>query len=100
MDDFRFSLLQLLRRAPVAAARERRWRRPHPAVAAVAARDSSERPLGCGWFDSSFDLSSGLVVHEHATPEVLDAEWALARWLDRELAPRPVAAAAAAAAAA
>lgn len=28
--------------------------------------DEEDRPLGCGWFDSSHDLECGLVVREHA----------------------------------
>lgn len=90
MDDIRSHLLQRLRRLPVAGTREPRCRVPRPA----ASRDSRERSLGCGWFDSSFELSSGLLVQEHATPDALGPEWVLARWLERELAPRGDAAAA------
>lgn len=37
---------------------------------------------GCGWFDSSHALHSGLSVTEHATPERVANEVPLGWWLD------------------
>ena len=77
------------------------WFRATAAPAAVPAttetvpqaEDSAEEPplCGCGWFDSSQDLSQGLVVREDVAP----AELPLANWLEGHLsgwacAPRPV----------
>ena len=42
-----------------------------------------ERPLGCGWFDSSHELERGLQVHE-ANVQSLSA-LPLSDWLDLEL---------------
>jgi hypothetical protein len=46
----------------------------------------TDLPLGCGWFDSSYDLVSGLQMQELATPESLAAELPLAFWLEVEAA--------------
>lgn len=41
-------------------------------------------PRGCGWFDSSLDLTQGLAVIEHrgfdALPADLPLAWQLATW--------------------
>ncbi len=62
--------------------------RTRPAVAWLEdpAPETDERPLGCGWFDSSHELNHGLVVHEHATPDTLAAELPLANWIELHLA--------------
>jgi len=64
-----------------------------PALPPVPARaghpgcseDDTERP-GCGWFDSSHELQSGLWVQEHASPDDVAAELPLASWLELHLA--------------
>jgi len=38
--------------------------------------------LGCGWFDSSHELNTGLQVTEHLTPERVANEVPLGWWLD------------------
>jgi len=38
--------------------------------------------LGCGWFDSSHELNTGLQVTEHLTPEPVANEVPLGWWLD------------------
>ena len=38
--------------------------------------------LGCGWFDSSHELHTGLQVTEHLTPERVANEVPLGWWLD------------------
>ena len=60
----------------------------HPAPAAMAGlacRGDDELPAGCGWFDSSLDLSRGLAVVEHAGFDALGDDtplaWQLAAWL-------------------
>jgi hypothetical protein len=53
-------------------------------VAETAAED--ERPLACGWFDSSHDLQHGLCVKEHASPDTLARDLPLANWLELRLA--------------
>jgi hypothetical protein len=55
--------------------------------AAVHAQEDAERPVGCGWFESSHELHRGLVVREHATPDALGAELPLASWLELHLTP-------------
>ena len=37
---------------------------------------------GCGWFDSSHELHTGLQVTEHLTPERVANEVPLGWWLD------------------
>lgn len=54
--------------------------------AAEPAQEECDRPLGCGWFDSSHELQHGLVVREHPTPDALVAELPLASWLELHLA--------------
>ncbi len=41
--------------------------------------DDNDRPLGCGWFDSSHDLQHGLQVQEADGPAL--AQLPLADWL-------------------
>ncbi len=56
--------------------------------------DRDDLPLGCGWFDSSYELSSGLVVQEHAAAEALVAGLPAGVWLELALrTPRGMAAA-------
>jgi len=53
--------------------------------AADGAAEPEALPAGCGWFDSSLDLSRGLAVVEHSGFEAIgDAAplaWQLAAWL-------------------
>ena len=72
----------------------RLWSRLTP-TAAPAARlptpndpgDANDSPcLGCGWFDSSHELQTGLQVSEHEDDEVVAAALPLAVWLDGQLA--------------
>jgi hypothetical protein len=60
---------------------------PAPIVAQAAddAAPDGERPLGCGWFDSSHELQTGLVVREHAANDPVLAELPLAHWLELQL---------------
>ncbi len=55
---------------------------PTPAEASPAAE---ERSWGCGWFDSSHELQSGLLVQEHAASDALAAELPLPHWLALQL---------------
>ena len=41
-----------------------------------------EALLGCGWFDSSHELHTGLQVTEHLTPDRVANEVPLGWWLD------------------
>ena len=50
--------------------------------AQVAAEDSLENTLACGWFDSSHELHQGLVVLEHSAADGLGAELPVTVWLD------------------
>jgi len=45
-----------------------------------------ETPRGCGWFNSSHDLQSGLWVREHISPAELAGELPLGPWIDLHLA--------------
>lgn len=60
---------------------------PFPTLppAAPGAADPDALPAGCGWFDSSLDLSRGLAVVEHssfdAIGDVAPLAWQLAAWL-------------------
>jgi hypothetical protein len=71
------------------------WRhapaRPRPRVAAPDWVNAGSEPgldqldevlLGCGWFDSSHELHTGLQVTEHLTPERVANEVPLGWWLD------------------
>lgn len=51
-----------------------------------ACADGEPPCLGCGWFDSSHELQSGLQVSEHDDDEVVAAALPLATWLDLQLA--------------
>ena len=48
--------------------------------------DGEGRCLGCGWFDSSHELQTGLLVSEHDDDDVVAAALPLATWLDVQLA--------------
>jgi hypothetical protein len=63
----------------------RAGRRP-PADDGELPCEAEDRPLGCGWFDSSLDLNSGLMVHKHACVDAVAGEVPLAFWLDVKLA--------------
>ena len=67
------------------------WFKPHAAVRRSAritwpeegpAADE-ERPLGCGWFDSSHELERGLQVREADVQGLCLLPWS--DWLDLEL---------------
>lgn len=77
------SLLGAPRRAPRFGRRPPDWAdAPTPATAPEA----DERPLGCGWFDSSHDLQHGLWVREHASPDAVASQLPLGFWLQLHLA--------------
>jgi hypothetical protein len=67
-----------------------RWQHRRPGPRGLTRKPPAEvdtdLPLGCGWFDSSYDLVSGLQMQELATPESLAAELPLAFWLEVEAA--------------
>ncbi len=44
-----------------------------------------ERPLGCGWFDSSHELRAGLQVQEHASADAVANELPRGDWLPLHL---------------
>jgi hypothetical protein len=58
---------------------------PTPFTAATACVCDDAPPGGCGWFDSSLDLSRGLAVVEHAgfdaIGDTVPLAWQLAPWL-------------------
>jgi hypothetical protein len=56
----------------------------------AAAQD--EPAKGCGWFDSSHELHSGLQVTEHADPDAVVNELPLGWWLDWQTAGHPASA--------
>jgi len=58
-----------------------RWPAPN-----AAGSDGDAPCRGCGWFDSSHDLQTGLQVSEHDDDEVVAAALPLATWLELELA--------------
>jgi hypothetical protein len=55
-----------------------------PIGAAAAGADHEHLPAGCGWFESSLDLSRGLAVVEHlgfdAISDAAPLAWQLAAW--------------------
>ncbi len=63
--------------------------RPSPAVAAdeldPCTAEADADTAGCGWFDSSHDLQSGLLVTEHASADAVANELPLEAWLDLHL---------------
>jgi len=63
--------------------------RSSPAAAdgdpAVAGTEADIDTAGCGWFDSSHDLQSGLLVTEHASADSVANELPLEAWLDLHL---------------
>lgn len=48
--------------------------------------DAPEHTTHCGWFDSSHDLRTGLLVQEHADPQSVLADLPLDAWLGLQLA--------------
>jgi hypothetical protein len=70
--------MQALRRRPAATGAVQ-------PVAEEGLAEADERPLGCGWFDSSHELQTGLLVQEHSSAEALAAELPLAQWLEMQL---------------
>jgi hypothetical protein len=81
MNRFVAALSRLLRPSPAVAAHDE----PDAAADAGDAEGEDERALGCGWFDSSHALQTGLVVREHAGADTLGAELPLASWLELQL---------------
>jgi hypothetical protein len=72
----RLQFLHVLMRRPL------RHTRPVPLrddIGALQEDDDNDRPLGCGWFDSSHDLQHGLQVQEADGPAL--AQLPLAEWL-------------------
>jgi hypothetical protein len=51
----------------------------------LPAPDAEDAPCGCGWFDSSHELHSGLLVTEHLSPDAVAAELPLIDWLELHL---------------
>lgn len=76
-------MLKLLSRLP--------WRKPHATRRRGARKpdllgpppQDEDRPLGCGWFDSSHELERGLQVRE--TDATALGALPLGDWLDLEL---------------
>jgi hypothetical protein len=70
----------------------RLWSRPsstppaRPVAPGEAGHHGDARCLGCGWFDSSHELQTGLCVSEHDDDAVVAAALPLSTWLDRQLA--------------
>ncbi len=59
-----------------------------------AADEAEQSPRGCGWFDSSHELLTGLSITEHDSPDRVANELALDVWLTWHLsgaAPRTTA---------
>ena len=63
-------------------------------AASRAPQPLDEVLLGCGWFDSSHELNTGLQVTEHLTPERVANEVPLGWWLDWQTRATPCATAA------
>lgn len=45
-----------------------------PAVSRPQRLEDADRPPGCGWFNSSHELSCGLMVTEHVSLDVVAVE--------------------------
>ena len=58
---------------------------PPPLPRAPACAVDEPPAPGCGWYDSSHDLQTGLLVCEHLDPAALARELPLAVWLDLQL---------------
>jgi len=60
---------------------------PVPAAHGEAGPPADDRPPGCGWFDSTHDLSQGLLVCEHDGDSAANALAALplSDWLQQQL---------------
>ena len=95
-------LSRLMPWSPPAAASARRLRRQRLSAAGAysfedpkplpaLAEELAESSPGCGWFDSSHELQSGLRVLEHAGLETLVEEMAPGAWLDLYLVLPPAA---------
>lgn len=54
-------------------------------AAAAGVTGDEAIPKGCGWFDSSHELSHGLWVREHASPDEVANDLPLAFWLELHL---------------
>ena len=72
-------LSRCLRRPPVLPA-------AHAAAAPAEVGRDDEAAGGCGWFDSSHELQTGLWVREHGSPDEVAAVLPLASWLELHLA--------------
>jgi hypothetical protein len=61
--------------------------RPVPAASGEPGASADDRPPGCGWFDSTYELSHGLLVCEHGEDTAAGAlaTLALSDWLDHQL---------------
>ena len=55
-------------------------------LATPAGEDPHDKPA-CGWFDSSHDLTAGLRVTEHLSPDPVANEVPLGWWLDWQSQP-------------
>jgi len=53
---------------------------------ATPTEDTHDKP-GCGWFDSSHELTAGLRVTEHLSPDQVANEVPLGWWLDWQSQP-------------
>lgn len=60
--------------------------KPMRPVSADIVDPEDEPHRGCGWFDSSHELTHGLCVRELAEPAVLARELPLPAWIDWQLA--------------
>lgn len=58
----------------------------HSACAPSTIDLADSPPRGCGWFDSSHELRTGLSITEHDSPDRIANELALDVWLTWHLA--------------
>ena len=58
-----------------------------PAESGEPAPPAEDRPAGCGWFDSTYELNQGLLVceHGHDTAATALAALPLSDWLQHQL---------------